>query len=162
MFFNWKNGLKLIKESGKHYTQLMLIRFDMIYEFKFPFEELYQCNSKDRIYNHTGGIIMNDNKPYVNDVFFIGDFEIMSNIIETFHGIEIEGPHFDIANHILSLGLTVENKNNIDAHLLRPNVRFYEEEKLTLENMIASFKEWMYLSEIKTKEWNENNPQTLG
>jgi hypothetical protein len=157
MFFNWKNGLKLIKESGKKYNQLMLIRFDMIYEFRFPFEEIYNCNAKDKIYNHTGGITINDGKSYVNDVFFIGDFDVMSNIIETFHGTEIEGPHFDIANHILSLNLTVENIKDIHAHLLRPNVRFYKEEDLTLENMIQSFNEWMRLTDLKTKDLNENN-----
>jgi hypothetical protein len=148
LIHHWKECLRLVEESGKKYNQIMLIRPDMVHRFYFPIEELYQYNKKDRIYNHTGGITKGEKGNYVNDTFFIGDFETMSNMIKTFPDEATErANHWDTADHILSCNIFVEHIENIDPILLRPNVSLLKEEEKTIENFQKYFKIW--LGEIK-------------
>ena len=144
IIYHWKNGIRMIKESGKQYDMIMIMRPDMVYLFNFPISNLYECNKEKTLYNHTGGISNREKGPYINDTFFIGDFNVVSEFIETFDDkCSEDGNHWDTARHILSLGFTVEHINDIEAHLLRPNIRFYKNQEITLDIVIDSFKKWM-------------------
>lgn len=144
IIYHWKTCLNAVKMSGKQYDHILLIRPDMIYKFKFPFDDFFNFNENNKIYNHTWGIVNGEKGPYVNDTFFFGNFETMSRMIELFDDISTEkGNHWDTASHILSLGITVQHIDGIDAFLLRPNVRLLKDEEKTLENCIKSFDEWM-------------------
>lgn len=148
MIFHWKNGLKLIEQSGKCYDQLILIRFDNFINFKLNPEILYTCIEDVKIYNNRFGIFINERKDYtVDDLFFISKFSILENVIKNLD-FEIGNLniHDYLAKKIMELGYYVypltDNPNDFEICVVRPNVKDLDEKDINIVTVNEKYKNW--------------------
>jgi|LakMenE01Jun11ns_1017448.scaffolds.fasta_scaffold9957643_8 hypothetical protein len=144
LIYHWKNCLKMVKDSGKEYDLIMLTRPDNYKVISEPYERLFKYNKPNTIYG-LEKIIFNNNEPFIQDIFFIGNFHVMSNLIETIPHT-ITAIHQDLSKHILKLGYVVENVEHISMATTRANVRGMKE--LNIKNVFE-----------KTMEWGDNQEQ---
>jgi hypothetical protein len=142
MIYHWKKTLTMVEESGKHYDVIVLMRPDFIYEFNFPFIELFKCNEEDTIYTYRDTVYETEEGYSIDDVFFLGNYNVISKFIKLTPKRN-KGPHKDTYNHIKSLNLKLKQKDGVRAHLLRANVKELLENELTLDNVINKLKTWV-------------------
>jgi hypothetical protein len=143
-YFHWKNCLRMLKNSGKKYDLIMLNRTDNYFFSQKPYEEYFNIEDKKNIFNHSTdnrGIFLSENNNYtVNDLFFIGNFDLMSNIIENVPKIE-KLLHDDFAKYLMSINVEVKTLKNLEISTLRPNIKNFDGE-LTPENILKIAKTW--------------------
>jgi hypothetical protein len=144
LIHHWKNCLKMVKDSGKQYDLIMLTRPDSYKDISEPYQRLFKYNKPNTIYG-LEKIIVNNNEPFIQDIFFIGSFDVMANLIETIPST-ITSIHQDLSKHILELGYVVETVEHIHMATTRANVRGMEE--LNIKNVFQ-----------KTMEWGDNQEQ---
>ena len=143
MIFHWKNGLKMITDSGIKYEQIILNRFDIFYELKTnDITKFYNLKEKNTIYNNRFGLFLNERNTYtIDDQFFIGEYETMSKFInELNYDFEVN-VHDYLASAIIELNLKlISLEDMIDMCVVRSNVR--ELDKINLETINEKFKTW--------------------
>ena len=140
LIFHQKRGLKMIEESGIKYDILMLTRSDNYKTMYFGPERFFEFNAKDRIYGQTAIYISNLETFFMQDYFFIGDFEVMSTIIKAYPDSLSSNIHNFLAHQILRLGYFVEEIKKFDVCLARPNLRGIE--NITRDIVAEKFREW--------------------
>jgi hypothetical protein len=69
------------KENNIKYDFVMLTRTDNFIKCNFPSENFYLMNKKDRIYGTNSVELCGPKKFFVMDIFFWGDYDVMSNFI---------------------------------------------------------------------------------
>jgi hypothetical protein len=139
--------LKSIKESGKKYDKIMLIRTDDYMFFYMHPQQMNRFNTHHTIYKAGGrenrGIFLNDNNEYtVNDIFFFGSYDIMSDMIDTFPDKLDKVLHDELGEHLTSKNIKVEPVYEIDAYVVRENIRTLNENEITVENIDKKMIEW--------------------
>lgn len=144
LIYHWKNCLKMVKDSGNEYDLIMLTRPDSYKDIGEPHQRLFKCNKPNTIYG-LEKIMFNNNKPFIQDIFFIGNFDVMDNLIETIPSTTTS-IHEDLSKHILELGYVVEKIEDICVATTRANVRGMIE--LNIKNVFE-----------KTMEWGDNQEQ---
>jgi hypothetical protein len=145
--YHWKTCLKLAKESGKKYDKIILIRTDDYMFFYMNPTELNRFNIHQTIFKAGGrenrGIFLNDKNEYtVNDIFFFGSYELMSDIIETIPDKLDKVLHDALGEHLVSKNIKVEPVHEIDAYVVRENIRTLDESEITVENIDKKMIEW--------------------
>lgn len=129
MIFHWKYGLKMIQESGEKYDILILLRPDLYFNYHRPSINLCELNKPKTIYGMCNiriesiDSITNDFVYFVNDVFLMGNYEVMSNLIlkcKNDYGLSI---HDELAKEILGLGYYVKLIDGLEVVPIRPNSR---------------------------------------
>jgi hypothetical protein len=138
LIYHWKNCLKMVKESGNKYDLIMLTRPDSYKDISKPYNRLLKYNKPNTIYG-LDKMTLNNNEPFIQDIFFIGNFNVMSNLIETIP-TNITSIHQDLSKHILNLGYVVDTVENVFMATLRANVRGIKE--LNIENVFEKTMEW--------------------
>lgn len=143
-YYHWKKCLDMVKNSGKEYDLIMINRTDNYFTPYKSYVELFNLNDTKNIYKHdtdVRGIFVNDENNYtVNDIFFIGDFQLMSNVISNLPKIN-RLLHDDFAAYLVSINVDVKWVTGLDISTLRPNIRNLNEE-LTPKNIFKTAKEW--------------------
>ncbi len=147
MIYHWKQCLRMMKESGKKYDLVMLTRpdsFKVINDYK----TIYKYNVPNVLYG-LEELSNTETRPFIQDIFFIGDTQTMSNLIDTISP-DIHSIHNDLAEHIMSLGYNVEKVEEINVTTIRANSRVLSTNELIQSNIFA-----------KTMEWGDNQEQYL-
>ena len=147
MIYHWKQCLRMMKESGKEYDLVMLTRpdsFKVINDYK----TIYKCNTPNVLYG-LEELLDTEAGPFIQDVFFLGDTQTVSNLIDTISP-DILSIHNGLAEHILSLGYSVEKVEGIHVTTIRANSRSLSSGELTQSSIFA-----------KTMEWGDNQEQYL-
>lgn len=144
MIYHWKNGLKLIKESGKEYDLIVLMRPDSYMMLNDDgIKKLKKCSSPDRIYGCNFIQITGIENYFLIDTFFCGTSHNISKLIDTLPNKITFNIHTELARHILSLGLYVDAVENFNGAVVRPNVRDIEKnETLNVETIIKYLRIW--------------------
>ena len=140
LIFHQKKGLNMIKNSGIDYDILILTRSDNYHKFYFGPERFFEMNKKDRIYGQTAIYISNLEEFFLQDYFFVGDFNVMSEIIEAYPNSLPSNIHNFLAHQIIRLGYFVEDIKGFDVCLARPNLRGVD--NITRDIVAEKFKEW--------------------
>ena len=144
-YYHWKKCLELLSKTGKNYDLIMLNRTDNYFFSNKSYNEMFNIEDKENIYKHftdARGIFLGEQNNYtVNDIFFIGDFNLMSNIINNLPKIEVL-LHDDFAKYLMSINVNVNWINGLDISTLRPNMKDFNKEQLTKENIIKKAREW--------------------
>lgn len=138
MIFHMKNGLKMINDSGKKYDYLMTIRPDIYLDIRC---DLYTKNKKDRIYGLTTMFDVNGEYD-ANDMFFFGDFNVLSKVIRTMPNY-ITCPHKSIPTNIDNLGLFLEPLD-MNATTVRPSTIDIPESERNFKSLFNDLKTWDY------------------
>jgi hypothetical protein len=144
LIHHWNNCLKMVRESGKDYDLIMLTRPDSYKVIDKPYQRLFNYNKPNTIYG-LDKITFNNNEPFIQDIFFIGNFNVISNLIDTIPN-NITSIHQDLSKHILNLGYVVDTVDRIYVATTRANVRGMKE--LNIKNVFE-----------KTMEWGDNQEQ---
>lgn len=147
LVYHWKQCLRMMQESGKQYDIIMLTRpdsFKVIQDSK----SIYKWNTPNILYG-LERIVDSITGPFIQDIFFVGNTEVISNLIATIPS-DINSIHNGLAEHILSLGYEVEEVEGVHIATVRANTRSLSDNELTLSNVFA-----------KTMEWGNNQEQYL-
>lgn len=147
MIYHWKQCLRLMKESGKKYDLIMLTRPDSFKVIQ-DLNSIYRCNTPGILYG-LEKIEHTENGPFVQDVFFVGDSQTLTHLVETIPS-NIHSIHNGLADHILSLDYIVEKVEGVYVTTVRANSRSLNNSELTQSNIFA-----------KTVEWGNNQEQYL-
>jgi hypothetical protein len=144
MIYHWKNGLKLIKESGKEYDLIVLMRPDSYMMLNDDgIKKLKECSLDDRIYGCNFIHITGLKHYFLVDTFFCGTFHNISKLIDTLPNKITFNIHTELAKHILSLGLYVDAVSEFNSVVVRPNVREFEKsDVLNLEVLLKCLRIW--------------------
>jgi hypothetical protein len=140
LIFHQKNGLKMVKDSGIKYDMLMLTRSDNYKTFYFGAEHFFTMNKKDRIYGQTAIYVSNLETFFLQDYFFVGDFDVMSEIIEAYPDTLPSNIHNFLAHQIIKLGYFVEDIKKFDVCLARPTLRGLS--NINRDIVAEKFREW--------------------
>ena len=138
--FHWKNALRMVKESGIDYDAIMITRTDNYIYYLESFENFNNFIKEDRIYGLTPIYISGPNQLFLMDYFFFGNFTNMSKMIETLPNEMPHNIHGDLARHLLSIELVVEELTGFNLCLARPNTRGLE--NLDIQTLHNKFTEW--------------------
>jgi hypothetical protein len=141
MLFHWKNCLKLVKNSGIKYDLILLTRPDVMTKNE-NINEIVNCNKKDRLYGQKFIEITGRNFYFLVDLFFIGDFETMSYMIENIPEKIDVNIHTFLARYFLSINLFVEKTTSFDATAIRPNIRKYNPKDVDINIITKTLQEW--------------------
>jgi hypothetical protein len=117
---HWKKCLDMVKKSGKEYDLIMLTRTDNYTEYYITEEKLQSINRIDAIYGLTNIHLSSPHSLFVQDLFFLGDYKIMSNLIETLPN-DLYSMHNSLSEHIMKLGYYVEKIIDVNITTFRPN-----------------------------------------
>jgi hypothetical protein len=144
MIYHWKNGLKLIKESGKEYDLIVLMRPDSYMMLNDGgIKKLKGCNLNDRIYGCNYIHITGIKHYFLIDTFFCGTFYNMSKLIDILPSKITFNIHTELAKYVLSIGLYVDAVSEFGSAVVRPNVRDMEkDEVLNVETIIRYLRLW--------------------
>jgi hypothetical protein len=127
MIFHWKKCLEMVRNSGKQYDQIMIMRPDNYQTSKITnIDKFYSYREKDRVYGQQFINITGVKRYFVTDLYFIGDYEVMSNVIDKIDSTrELRETNIQSKLGILfvSLNLYVARTDEFDVVVLRPNVR---------------------------------------
>lgn len=141
MIFHWKYGLKMIKESEVKYDIIILLRHDLFVLYQLPYETLYNLNKPNTIYGQENikitSIDTNDGEYnyFVYDTFLMGNYEVMSNLIEKCdfnYGASI---HNRLGRQIVELKYYVELIDSFKCIPVRPNSRNLTHEHINYFNI---------------------------
>ena len=138
--FHWKNAHRMMLESGIDYDMIMITRTDNYKSYSHSFQEFNNLNKPDRIYGTTPIYISGPSQHFLVDYFFIGSFEPMSKMIITLPNQMPSNIHGELAKHLLSIGLFVEEIEGFNLCLARPNTR--DIFPLNMETIHNKFREW--------------------
>jgi hypothetical protein len=147
MMYHWKQCLRMMRESGKEYDLVMLTRPDSFKVIEDP-KCIYRCNAPNTVYG-LEEILDTETGPFIQDIFFLGDVQTISNLIDTVSP-DIPSIHNGLAEHILTLGYNVKKAEGICVTTVRANSRSLSIGKLTQSNIFA-----------KTMKWGDNQEQYL-
>ena len=138
--FHWKNAIKMVKESGIEYEQIMINRSDNFLNYNYTKDFFNNLTKEDRIYGLTPIYISGPRQYFLMDYFFIGSSKNMIKMIETLPNEMIENIHGELAKHFLSLGIVSEQIKDFNLCLVRPNSRNID--NLDFETVQNKFWEW--------------------
>jgi hypothetical protein len=133
MIYHWKYGLKMIDESGIDYDMLILLRSDLYINYPKEKETLLKMNQCRTIYGVKHITITSINKNdgdfdyFVNEVFLMGNYDVMSNVIKSSNINYGSSIHNLFARDILKLGYYVDVIDNFSCVPVRPNSRTLSE-----------------------------------
>lgn len=155
LIFHWKRCLEMIENNQVKYDMIILTRPDNYTIFGMGSDEILKYNKKDRIY----GLEEIKNEGYgmfIQDIFFMGDYEIMSNLIKTipnkFNTNEAGGSiHYHLSKHVIDCNLIVEPIDRLYVVTVRANSR--ELKEITLNSI---FEKTMIWGDNQI-QYNENN-----
>jgi len=139
VIFHWNNCLKMIEESGKKYDIMILTRPENFMKYIFDSSEFFNKNEKNKIYGLENIKIVGNNKYFIQDIFFVGDFNIMYDLLNTMP-TDSSDMHGKLSEHIISKNLQVEVINNIGVMTLRPNC--VESNENNYEKLWDKVQEW--------------------
>jgi hypothetical protein len=134
---HWKNGLRLIRESNKQYDQILIIRADAYVE-SIAYKWFPNYIEPNKVYSERGYITIKGKDDYfVNDFFFIGNYNDMSRMIDN-ASLEIRNIHDGLSKILLSLEIYVYPCDGTIVAPLRPTCRSvsFEELKWDLINQL--------------------------
>lgn len=117
---HWKNCLRMMKESGKVYDFIMLTRTDNYTIFELTEEQLSKLNRVDAIYGLSSIYLYKPKSYFVQDMFFLGDSNIMSNLIDNLP-LNLSSLHDGLSEHIINSNLYVEPIGCVNVTPYRPN-----------------------------------------
>ncbi len=117
---HWKNCLRMMKEFGKEYDFIMLTRTDNYTIFDLTEEKLCKLNRVDTIYGLQNVYLYKPKSFFVQDMFFLGDSNIISNFIDTLP-LKLSSLHNGLSEHIINSNLYVERIDCINITPYRPN-----------------------------------------
>lgn len=137
---HWKKCLELLEKSGKEYDFIMLTRTDNFTIYRLNDELLSQLNRIDTVYGLSYIYLQAPKKFFVQDMFFLGDFKIMSNFIKTFPEYPIS-LHEGISEHIMDLNLYIEPIGHVNVTAFRPNCLGLKHE-LTFDDVANKHIQW--------------------
>jgi hypothetical protein len=155
MIHHWKNCLKMCKNSGIKYDQIMLMRPDGYFLIKFPYENLIKFNRDNILYGKGNGIQINHDLTHtINDVFFIGNestisrfIEVLPNKLDKFNGNNI---HSELSESILLNKFFYVGIIGFDSYIIRPNIVELNGIDLNEENLHLKLYEWAQKKESIT------------
>lgn len=133
MIFHWKSGLEMIKNSKKLYDILILLRPDLYIDYHLPDESLFNYNKPRTIYGMSNIKITSINQNngeydyFVNDVFLMGNYEVMSNLITNSNNNFGSSIHTNLAKKILELRYFVDLIPTMKVVPIRPISRRYND-----------------------------------
>lgn len=137
MINHMKNSLRLMKESGKYYDQIMMVRPDAFIKVFFPFSKFETLKEKDRIYGCEWIQLVGKDWYTMDDTFLFGDCEVITKFIE---GLPLDTVvHHGFVMYTISLGLYVQ-KIELGSSIVRPNCRYRGE--LTFNDIATYRNEW--------------------
>jgi hypothetical protein len=140
MIYHWKNGLKLIKESGKEYDLIVLMRPDSYMTLNDDvIKKLKECRLEDRIYGCNYIHITGIKHYFLIDTFFCGTFYNISKLIDVLPNKITFNIHTELAKYILSLGLYVDAVSEFNSAVIRPNVRNMEKDEVLNTDTILKY-----------------------
>jgi hypothetical protein len=152
MIFHWKSGLEMIKKHNIKYDYLMLTRPDNYFAFNIDDSYTGMNFSGDSIYG-LEEIRNTDDELFIQDIFFLGKFELMQRLIENIprrlNKKEYNGSiHHHLAKHILLNGLEVKKIPKISVVTVRANSRQLNKEEISIDTIFK-----------KTMDWGNNQDQ---
>jgi hypothetical protein len=141
MIFHWKYGLKMIEESDIGYDILILLRSDLYINYPKEKETLLKMNQDRTVYGVGHITITSINKTdgdfdyFVNDVFLMGNINVMSNVIKSCSMNYNKSIHNLLAKDILKLGYYVDVIDSFSCVPVRPNSRTLSENDINFFNL---------------------------
>ena len=125
-FFHWKNCLRMMKESGKTYDMIMLVRTDISFE-SFDYNKFLNYNYKDDEICGTGMMVIKRVKPLHirldTDLLFYGKSDMICKVIENIPEENIDCAHTDFAHYLYNMDIVATDTQDIISHkLLRPEI----------------------------------------
>jgi hypothetical protein len=145
MIFHWKRALEMVRNSGKEYKQIMIMRPDNYQTGGiFDKQRFYSFNEKNRIYGQQFINITGVRRYFVVDIFLIGDYEVMSKIIgdiDSTEELRQTNIHSKLGILLTDLKLFVERAYIFDVIVVRPNCRLLGDE-LTPNLILDKLRIW--------------------
>ena len=117
---HWKKCLELLEETKKEYDFIMLTRTDNFTIYRLNDDIISKLNRIDTIYGLSHIYLNEPKKFFVQDMFFLGDFQLMSNFIKTLPNNMIS-LHQGLSEHIIKLDLCVKPIEYVNVAPFRPN-----------------------------------------
>jgi hypothetical protein len=150
VIFHSKNCLDIAKDSGIKYDQIIWTRTDNYTKFNFTRDEFYNMNKLDRIYGLSHIFLSSVNEFFVNDVFFISNYNVISNLIDKLP-LHMTRFHEDLASHIIKLNLFVEQiGHKIEFCTVRGNIgELNEDELLNMADVFRITNLWNNSQDLK-------------
>jgi hypothetical protein len=147
MIHHWKNCLKMCKNSGIKYDQIILMRPDGYFLLKFPYENLKKFNRDNVLYGKGPGVQIDyDLTHVIDDVFFIGSESTISRFIETtpskLNKISGNGIHNELSESILLNKFFHINIIGFVSYIIRPNIIELNNTDMNEENLNLKLYEW--------------------
>lgn len=139
--FHWKTCLKMMIENGTKYDIMILTRPENFMSYNFHSSEFYKNNSKDCVYGLENIQIVGLNKYFIQDIFFMGDFEVMFDLLSTM-STEISDLHGRLAEHIINKNLYVKPLKDIGVMTLRPNCMELIDKPINYDILWNKVQEW--------------------
>ncbi len=154
MIFHWKSGLEMIKKRSIKYDYIMLTRPDNYFDFNLYAEDINSERdlTEESIYG-LEEIRNNGEELFVQDIFFLGKFDLMKKLIENIpqrlNNVEHNGSiHHHLAKHILLNGLKVKKIPRTSVVTVRANSRQLNKEEISINTIFQ-----------KTMDWGNNQDQ---
>ncbi len=138
--FHWQNCFDMIQNSNKKYDILMLMRPEN-YMSNIKSERFLETDQEGKIFGLEKIRIKPNGNYFVQDIFFVGNFEIMKDLLLSFP-TETDDMHGNMAKQILSKNLNLEVIENFNVMTLRPNCNELKEEEINYENLWKKVTEW--------------------
>ena len=139
--FHWKNCLKMMDEKNEKYDIMILTRPENFMKYNFDSSDFFQKKETNRIYGLENIQIVGINKYFIQDIFFVGDYKTMYNLLDTMP-IDVSDLHGKFSEHIISKNLYVEPIKNLGVMTLRPNCYDLNDEDMIYENLWSKVQEW--------------------
>ena len=137
--FHWMNCINEMENSKIKYDILILTRPENYFR-NYNYKNFLNFTKKDRIY----GLDEVEERPnglFVQDIFFMGDYEIMIDFLKTFPTLDGD-LHGGIPRHALSKNLLIEEIKDFNSMTLRPNCSQLKNDELNYENLWKKVQEW--------------------
>ena len=150
MHYHWKNALSMLKECNNTYTHVLIIRPDIFYQnHREEYDNYDQQIQPNVLYGGERITLVGCNVFGVDDTFFLGDFNTMSEFINDLP-IETE-MHHGLAQYIINKGWYV-NQLQMGTSIVRGNCRNLKELDM---NIVGQKRHEWYVAYHRHKE-NEN------
>lgn len=141
MMFHIKNAYSQIEKSGEKYDFIFLIRSDEFFSFLKDYHDFFKFNKDDTIYA-LNEIEFFNGKPWVNDLYFWGRFNVMSKFINSIDYNSNVGTHEYFGKLFVDLDIKIKNEHLLDVVLVRPNSLSLENDELNFENILKNTLAW--------------------
>jgi hypothetical protein len=152
MHYHWKNGLKLLQQSGNKYTHIILTRPDIFYYNHTENYNDYDAKIKnDRLYGGERITLVGNNMFGVDDTYFLGTYDVICEFINDLP-IETE-MHHGLANFIINKRWFVEQLQ-MGTAIMRANCR--DLDIINMNEVSQKRNEWFQAFHKHQNEQNEN------